>query len=241
MIRGGAVISMCMLAIGSIYASGASQTEGGRWAIIVLIYVFVVGFTSTWAIVIRIITSEVQPTRTRAAVSSFGQGIAWVRRYYIRSHSLHDLNLHQVINWLVALTTPFFIAKSASGPYFLFGCCCLMTTLVCLAFQPETQESTLEDVDQAFGESPWKIAFNRSRFRDSLSGVMGMTGIPRPGVQRLFSMPRLQRRSAAVEDDDDHFEVDVIRVPELQFGGPWHYADRAAYLLSQRNQEQEVQ
>ena len=79
MVRGGAVIASTMLIIGTLYASGASSKPAGRWAIIVLIYLFVIGFTCTWAIVIRIICSELQPTRTRAAVSSFGQCVNWVR------------------------------------------------------------------------------------------------------------------------------------------------------------------
>ena len=79
MIRGGSVIASTMLIIGTLYASGASNTAAGRWAIIVLIYLFVIGFTCSWAIVIRIIVSELQPTRTRAAVSSLGQCVNWVR------------------------------------------------------------------------------------------------------------------------------------------------------------------
>ena len=79
MIRGGAVISASMLAIGALYASGASSTPAGRWTIIVLIYIFVVGFSCSWAIVIRIIVGEIQPTKTRASVSSFGQCVNWVR------------------------------------------------------------------------------------------------------------------------------------------------------------------
>ncbi len=78
MIRGGSVIALSMLTIGSLYASGASDTAVGRWSIIVLIYVFVIGFTCSWAICVRIITSEIQPTSTRAAVSSLGQCANWV-------------------------------------------------------------------------------------------------------------------------------------------------------------------
>ena len=78
MIRGGTVIGLAMILIGSLYASQASATQAGRWAIIVLIYVFVVGFTTSWAIVTRIIASEIQPMRTRAAATSLGQCANWV-------------------------------------------------------------------------------------------------------------------------------------------------------------------
>lgn len=79
MIRGGAVISVTMLVIGALYASGESQGGAGRWVIIVFIYLYVVAFACTWAIIIRIIVTELQPTRTRAAVSSLGQCVNWVR------------------------------------------------------------------------------------------------------------------------------------------------------------------
>ena len=72
------MIGVAMILIGSLYASQASGTQAGRWAIIVLIYVFVVGFTTSWAIVTRIIASEIQPMRTRAAATSLGQCANWV-------------------------------------------------------------------------------------------------------------------------------------------------------------------
>lgn len=78
MIRGGTVISGSMLLIGTLYASHASNTSAGRWTIIVLIYVFIVGFVTSWAIVTRTICSEIQPMRTRAAATSLGQCANWV-------------------------------------------------------------------------------------------------------------------------------------------------------------------
>lgn len=78
MIGGGLVTATCMLTIGSLYATDASNTDAGRWSIIVLIYIFVIGFSCTWAIVTRIICSEIQPMRTRAAATSLGQCANWV-------------------------------------------------------------------------------------------------------------------------------------------------------------------
>ncbi|GBE78096.1 hypothetical protein SCP_0109780 [Sparassis crispa] len=78
MIRGGSVIATAMLLIGTLYASHASNTAAGRYSIIVLPYIFVVGFIPSWAIVTRIICSEIQSMRTRAAVTSLGQCANWV-------------------------------------------------------------------------------------------------------------------------------------------------------------------
>lgn len=79
MIWGGSVIASAMLVIGTIYASRASEHPAGRWAVVVLIYVFVAAFSMSWAVVSRIYCSEIQPMRTRAAATSLGQCANWVR------------------------------------------------------------------------------------------------------------------------------------------------------------------
>ena len=54
------------------------------------------------------------------------------------------------MNWIVAFTTPIFLAHSSYGVYFLFGGACLLTVLVCVFFMPETRGKTLEDIDASF-------------------------------------------------------------------------------------------
>lgn len=78
MINGGLVISGTMITIGSLYASQASTTTAGKWTIIALIYVFVVAYAMSWAVVNRIYCSEIQPMHTRAAATSLGQCANWV-------------------------------------------------------------------------------------------------------------------------------------------------------------------
>ncbi|THH17532.1 hypothetical protein EW146_g3296 [Bondarzewia mesenterica] len=138
MIRGGAVISGTMLLIGTLYASNASVTTAGRWTIIALIYIFVVAFSMSWAVVNRIYCSEIQPMHTRAAASSLGQCANWA------------------VNWVIAFSTPLFLSKSSSGPYFLFGGCTLLTVVVCALFQPESRGVSLEGLDVIFEVSPWR-------------------------------------------------------------------------------------
>lgn len=65
------------------------------------------------------------------------------------------------MNWLIAFSTPLFLSRSSSGPYFLFGTCTLITTLVALAFQPETRGASLEKVCDEFKTSPWQVAWMR--------------------------------------------------------------------------------
>lgn len=55
------------------------------------------------------------------------------------------------MNWIVAFTTPIFLAKSSYGVYFLFGGCLLLTVAVCVFMMPETSGRSLEDIDASFG------------------------------------------------------------------------------------------
>lgn len=71
-IYGGAVVAGSQLLLGVMYASGANK-GGGRWFIIILIEVLAAGFSASWALVVRLYSSEIQPSRTRAAAASFSQ------------------------------------------------------------------------------------------------------------------------------------------------------------------------
>ncbi|KAJ7130959.1 general substrate transporter [Mycena filopes] len=143
MIGGGSVISGCMLVMGALYASDAAQTQAGQRTLIAMIYLFIAAFISSWAIVIRVIASEMQPKRTRAAATSLAQCFGWV------------------VNWVIAFSTPLFLARSSSGPYFLFGVCALSTVLVCAVFQPETKGVSLDALDAGFQETKLQTAVKR--------------------------------------------------------------------------------
>ncbi|KAJ7094404.1 general substrate transporter [Mycena epipterygia] len=143
MIGGGSVIAGCMLTMGSLYASDAAQTQAGKRTLIALIYIFIAAFISSWAVVIRVIASEIQPKRTRAPATSLAQCFSWA------------------INWVIAFSTPLFLKRSSSGPYFMFGACALLTVVVCLVFQPETKGLSLDVLDQGFQETKLQSAVKR--------------------------------------------------------------------------------
>lgn len=67
-----------MIVIGAIYASGANEAKAGRYSVIALIYVFIAGFVSSWAVVCRIVVTEIQPKATRASATSLSQCMNWV-------------------------------------------------------------------------------------------------------------------------------------------------------------------
>ncbi|EJD42273.1 hypothetical protein AURDEDRAFT_186068 [Auricularia subglabra TFB-10046 SS5] len=143
LIRGGIGIASTMLLIGTLYASHATDAQAGRIAVIVMIFLFLISFAMSWAVVVRVYSSEIQPMRTRAAATALSQAANWI------------------INWLIAFSTPLFLARSSSGPYFLFGGCSLATVVVCYFFSPESRGISLEDLDKAFEGRPWEPPFAR--------------------------------------------------------------------------------
>ncbi|KAJ6492031.1 general substrate transporter [Mycena sanguinolenta] len=143
MISGGSVIAGSMLLMGILYASGAAHTKAGGRIVIALIYIFIAAFVSSWAVVTRVIASEMQPKRTRAHATSLAQCFNWA------------------VNWVIAFSTPLFLTRSTSGPYFLFGACSLLTVLVCAVFLPETKGLSLEMLDQEFQETKLQSAVKR--------------------------------------------------------------------------------
>lgn len=73
-LSGGVAVGSCLFALGAMYSTGASQSPAGKYICIALIELFAVSFCSSWALVIRLYATEIQPTSTRASASSFGQG-----------------------------------------------------------------------------------------------------------------------------------------------------------------------
>lgn len=74
-------MSGSMLVIGSLYASGSVHAGGaGSWAVIVLYYIFVLTYESTWGIAARIYASEIQPVETRAMANCVAQGLGFVSK-----------------------------------------------------------------------------------------------------------------------------------------------------------------
>ncbi|KAF4635971.1 hypothetical protein G7Y89_g2101 [Cudoniella acicularis] len=133
-ITGGIVLSTCMFIIGILYATSSVHAHSGvgRWLVIILIFTFAVSYCATWGVVGKIYASEIQPAQTRAAANSAAQG------------------LNFFTNWLVAFTTPIFLARSAFGAYFLFGGFSLLAVIVLAINMPETRGHSLESIQEAF-------------------------------------------------------------------------------------------
>ncbi|KAF7973733.1 hypothetical protein HWV62_14302 [Athelia sp. TMB] len=164
-----------IVASGVTDASGAAYTPAGKWTVIVLIELFAITFAGTWAIYVRLYASEIQPSRTRAAASSFGTGA------------------NQLVNTIVALTSPAFLAKSAYGPYFMYGSLVAAGTLVAFVYMPETMGHSLENIDNNFQGSVYAV-----RWSDLLRRASGINTLR----HRRFSRTTRRRMSGRRDDSD---------------------------------------
>ncbi|KAF7335331.1 MFS sugar [Mycena sanguinolenta] len=134
MISGGSVIAGCMLLMGVLYASKAAQTRAGGRTLIALIYIFIAAFIST-----------------------MGRRNPCYRQRNAAQANAGARDQSRAVLWL-AFSTPLFLTRSTSGPYFLFGTCALLTVLVCAVFQPETKGLSLDMLDQEFKETKLQSA-----------------------------------------------------------------------------------
>lgn len=151
---------------------------------------------------------------------------------------------------MIAFTTPLFLAHSSSGPYFLFGTCCLITALVCVAYLPETRGATLEEVDKAFAVPPWKSLIRKRRLSDPIltadaPSVVAVTATATPASEYTPSIQEVPRSitnnaqayemHALNEGIDDHnasyendslnereMELwDTVQMPEVRYNDRW--------------------
>ena len=156
-----------MLLVGSLYASNSVHGDHGaaRWVVIVCIYLFAVAFSVTWAISMRIYSSEIQPAATRASATCLAQSANWVCYDSVMASYRILIKHAQVSNFIVALTTPILLAKSSFAIYYLFGGCTLLTVLVCVFWMPETKGKSLEAIDRSFTERRSSVALKGLRLR----------------------------------------------------------------------------
>lgn len=125
------------------------------------------------AITARLYATEIQTGRTRAAASSFGQAVNQVRPQSSTAltHQLTRTARHaqQLVNMVVAISGPGFLAASASGPYWTYGSFSLLAAIISYLAMPETLGKTLERIDAQF--EPPKVVKWTSKMRQKTEQV----------------------------------------------------------------------
>ncbi|ELU37885.1 MFS sugar transporter [Rhizoctonia solani AG-1 IA] len=190
-IVGGLIMAVCMLAIGSMYAAGADAGQG-KYAILVFIYFC--RFSTTWAVSFKVFITEIQPMRVRATASSLAHSSNWL------------------CNLAVALTTPLFLSRSSSGPYFMFGACLLLTSVVCMIWMPETLGKSLEEVDEV-----WEARMKKSKEIIHSLATFGVGRERRNNADELEMQERARYRYLSTMD---HVIVLVTARIVTQAAGP---------------------
>lgn len=142
LLAGSLIISTALLTLGSLYAIYGQRLPNGtvglvsgppKYIAMTSIYVLVAAFASTWAIVGKLYTAEIIPNRYRARACAVQQWVNWT------------------VNFVVTLTGPYFLSKTACGPYFLYGGLTLSAVIVLAKIMPETKGLRLERIAEVFG------------------------------------------------------------------------------------------
>ena len=103
----------------------------------------------------------------------------------------------QFTNWLVAIITPIFLARSSFGAYFLFGGLTLSTLLILALFMPETRGKSLEAIQDSFrSPNAHSIRLGRRfldgpRFRGHCSESSEMPGVMATSGDSRLAAPRV--------------------------------------------------
>lgn len=174
-IIGGALITVLMVLMGTMYAANLVHGShgAGRWVVIVSIYLFAVVYNGTWAIGFRTFLVESLPRKTRSSASSLGQCSNWVA------------------NYIVALTTPVMIDRSSFAAYYFFAGCTFICTVVCTLYMFETKGHTLEVIEQRYLDE-----------KANSTGRWTFEGFKLKPVTRVSRCPSVSRPSSA--DGNEH-------------------------------------
>lgn len=135
---GGVAIAVEMVIMAALYLSGqvggedSGGSEAGKWVAIVLIYVFAVTYSITWAVCMRTAVSESLPTGTRSSAMALAQGGNWFG------------------NFTIALITPILLSASVGATYLFFGICTILGTAVMYVYMIETKGTQLERIDELY-------------------------------------------------------------------------------------------
>ena len=102
-------------------------------AMVVMIYLYVIGYSASWGPIPWVYVSEIFPTRLR----SYGVGMAAATQW--------------LFNFCITYMTPSAINHIGWRTFLMFGIFCLANFVFVFFFIKETKGRTLEDMDLIFG------------------------------------------------------------------------------------------
>ncbi|KAH0373958.1 general substrate transporter, partial [Aureobasidium melanogenum] len=131
-------MASCMFIIGALLVSyppdpDASSVSSPSIAMVVMIYLYVIGYSASWGPVPWVYVAEIFPTRLRA----YGVGLASATQW--------------LFNFVVTKVTPAAINSIGWRTFIMFGCFCTAMGVFVLVFLKETTGRSLEEMDILFG------------------------------------------------------------------------------------------
>ncbi|KAF9892270.1 hypothetical protein FE257_002047 [Aspergillus nanangensis] len=137
LIAGAAWMSVMMFILGAVLAThpptNVNVVSPASIGMIVMIYLYVIGYSASWGPVPWVYLSEIFPTRLRAYGVGMGSATQWL------------------FNFVITRITPAAINHIGWRTFIMFGVFCLAMGLWIFFFVKETKGRTLEDMDILFG------------------------------------------------------------------------------------------
>jgi hypothetical protein len=139
LIGGGIWMAAMMFIIGAVLATyppdpKSSSVSSPSIAMVVMIYLYVIGYSASWGPVPWVYLGEIFPTRLR----SYGVGLGATSQW--------------LWNFVITKITPEAISNIGWKTFLMFGIFCLSMAIFAFFFVKETKGKTLEEIDVLFGD-----------------------------------------------------------------------------------------
>jgi MFS family permease len=161
LISGAFLMAACHIIVAILTAKDqsdwASHSAAG-WAACALVWVFAMGFGYSWGPCAWIIVAEVFPLSIRGKGMSIAASSNWMN------------------NFIVGLVTPIMMTNITYGTFLLFGILSFMGGFYIWFFVPETKGLTLEEIDEAFGDTAG-VASKDSARQLAIANRIGLTAL----------------------------------------------------------------
>ncbi|KAM0256614.1 hypothetical protein ACHAQJ_004901 [Trichoderma viride] len=136
---GGAIwMAIMMFIIGAVLSThppspDSTTVSSASIAMVVMIYLYVIGYSASWGPTPWVYVSEIFPTRLR----EYGVGLAAATQW--------------LFNFVITEVTPAAVNHIGWRTFVMFGCFCCGMCVFVIFFIKETKGRTLEDMDVLFG------------------------------------------------------------------------------------------
>lgn len=137
LLLGAAWMASMMFILGSVLAThppvNTSTVSSASIAMVVIIYLYVIGYSASWGPIPWVYLSEIFPTRLRAYGVGMGAATQWL------------------FNFCITKITPTAVHNIGWRTFLMFGIFCLAMGIWVFFFVKETKGKTLEEMDIIFG------------------------------------------------------------------------------------------